>query len=395
MQNTNTLLNRTAIIALMGPTGTGKSTFINLLTNDDKIRIGHDLESQTFDITTSHYVQDGVSVTLVDTPGFDDSREGITDTDILGKIADFLQEGGERKLNGVIYLHRISDPRMGGAAKKNLRVFKEVCGDMNLGHVRIVTTYWNLVDEKQGNSRQIALAQGAFKSLIDGGADLCRHDKGLESARSIISQLIHQEPVTMKIQEELNEGRALGDTSAGAVIIEEMKELKRKHDKEVEGLKRELEEAAMANDEQLRAELAEEHRKLEERMARAEKDGKTLGKTRFKSGAGAPNAREQIANDLYHMRSGKQAEMKANVYAAPISSAPLPPQRNYLPHEQSNDTADYRPSFQEVLHEMMGVIIGYSEAGGEHLGSFGVVAGGVVGVCLSPFIVVKRAIARQ
>ena len=65
---------------------------INLLTNDDNIRIGHDLESQTFDITTSRYEQDGISVTLVDTPGFDDSREGITDTKILGKIADFLQE---------------------------------------------------------------------------------------------------------------------------------------------------------------------------------------------------------------------------------------------------------------------------------------------------------------
>jgi predicted GTPase len=67
--------------------------FINLLTNDDNIRIGHDLESQTFEINTSRYIQDGVSVTLVDTPGFNDSREGFTDTDIIGKIVDFLQEG--------------------------------------------------------------------------------------------------------------------------------------------------------------------------------------------------------------------------------------------------------------------------------------------------------------
>ena len=37
-------------------------------------------------------MQEGVSVTLVDTPGFDDSREGNTDTDILEKIANFLQE---------------------------------------------------------------------------------------------------------------------------------------------------------------------------------------------------------------------------------------------------------------------------------------------------------------
>ena len=65
--------------------------FINLLTKDDNIHIGHDLDSQTVDITTSCYIQDGISVTLVDTPGFDDSREGITNTDILGKIVDFLQ----------------------------------------------------------------------------------------------------------------------------------------------------------------------------------------------------------------------------------------------------------------------------------------------------------------
>ena len=37
-------------------------------------------------------MQDGISVTLVGTPGFDDSREGITDIDILEKMADFLQE---------------------------------------------------------------------------------------------------------------------------------------------------------------------------------------------------------------------------------------------------------------------------------------------------------------
>jgi len=52
------------------------------------------LESQTFDITTSIYIDEEaqLAITLVDTPGFDDSREGVTDTDILGKIAAFLQD---------------------------------------------------------------------------------------------------------------------------------------------------------------------------------------------------------------------------------------------------------------------------------------------------------------
>lgn len=28
---------------------------------------------------------------LIDTPGFDDSREGVTDTDILQKIVEYLE----------------------------------------------------------------------------------------------------------------------------------------------------------------------------------------------------------------------------------------------------------------------------------------------------------------
>ena len=46
-----------------------------------------------------------------------------------------------------------------------------------------------------------------------------RHDEELKSARSIMSELVQQLPVTLKIQEELDAGCALGNTSAGAVIM--------------------------------------------------------------------------------------------------------------------------------------------------------------------------------
>src|SRR5260221_11987375 len=67
--------------------------FIKLLSNDDNIHIGHSIESETIDVSTTSYSEAGRVVTLVDTPGFDDSREGVTDTDILEKIAKALQEG--------------------------------------------------------------------------------------------------------------------------------------------------------------------------------------------------------------------------------------------------------------------------------------------------------------
>lgn len=145
-----------------------------------------------------------------------------------------------------------------------------------LGNVRLVTTDWSSVGEREGNSREAELARRIFKPLVDAGAKMLRHDKGLVSAQSILSTLIHQDPVTLKIQTELNSGRALGDTSAGAVIIEEMKALRKKHEEEMEDLMKEMQEAAMDNDEDLRADLARNRQQLEQLMARAEENQRRL-----------------------------------------------------------------------------------------------------------------------
>jgi hypothetical protein len=67
--------------------------FIQTLTGDQNIRIGHGQESQTDQVETSVYFDSisNCSVVLVDTPGFDDSRHGISGTDILQRIVYFLQ----------------------------------------------------------------------------------------------------------------------------------------------------------------------------------------------------------------------------------------------------------------------------------------------------------------
>jgi len=165
--------------------------------------------------------------------------------------------------------------------KKNLRMFRELCGDDNLKNVRIVTTYWSTVDKQEGTSRQTALADGAFKPLIEGGAKLIAHDRELESARQIVSELVQQTPVKLKIQKELDAGKVLADTSAGGVIMEEMKEVQQKHNKEMEDLKKEMEDAAMENNEDLEAELAEERRKLQKAMAQVEEDRQRMGVVRI------------------------------------------------------------------------------------------------------------------
>jgi regulator of replication initiation timing len=175
-------------------------------------------------------------------------------------------------------MHRISDPRVGGTARKNLRMFKELCGEAALANAHIVTTNWNRVSKEEGDSREKELETNSniFKPLLDAGARLSRHDRGIHSARDIMRELVRKTAITTKIQLELKDGRPLASTSAGAVLTEEMKALADKHQKEMESLKEEIGEALRERNDALKAELEEERRALQLKMAQLEEDRKRM-----------------------------------------------------------------------------------------------------------------------
>jgi hypothetical protein len=163
-------------------------------------------------------------------------------------------------------------------ARKNLRMFRELCGEAALPNAHIVTTNWGRVSKKEGDSREEELATNSsiFKPFLDAGARLSRHDKGIDSARSIIRDLICKDAITTKIQVELKDGRPLASTSAGAVLTEEMKALVDKHQKEMESLKEEIGEALRERNDALKAELEEERRALQLKVAQVEKDQRRM-----------------------------------------------------------------------------------------------------------------------
>ena len=180
-------------------------------------------------------------------------------------------------------------------------MFYSLCGEKNLGNVRIVTTNWSRVSEEEGNHREADLSNVAFKALIDAGAQMRRHANTLESARRIMSELIPLGPVTMKIQEEVRAGKKLADTSAGKVLTAEMQEMQRRHEREMAGLKKELEMAAKLSNQALRAELELERKVLEEKIARVEADREKLEKTLEEQRAEEQKRREEEKAELMRM----------------------------------------------------------------------------------------------
>lgn len=117
------------------------------------------------------------TVYLVDTPGFDDTNR--SDTEVLRELATWLADSYTAKINlsGIIYLHRISDVRMQGSAKKNLYMFKKLCGDNALKNVILGTTMWDKVSETEGTARELELISTPdfWGWMVKQGSRVSRH----------------------------------------------------------------------------------------------------------------------------------------------------------------------------------------------------------------------------
>ncbi|KAH7133896.1 hypothetical protein EDB81DRAFT_695608, partial [Dactylonectria macrodidyma] len=263
------------VIAIMGMTGVGKSTFISHFNNN--ALVGDSLMSCTTAVGIHEArIQAGMGEKrffLIDTPGFDDSTR--SDTDVLRELADWLSRSYQAniKLAGIIYLHRIGDPRMGGAAMKNLRMFRKLCGDQGLSSVVLATTFWSrnpTLDEIR-REKELISRDDFWGAMIRKGSTLFRQDDGTTSATKIIQFIFSQRSrFTLEIQEEMAHGKTLDQTSAGLEVQAEMDMLRAMHEKELKTLRVEMEEARKKNDLETQREIAGVRAEVEKKMKEEE-----------------------------------------------------------------------------------------------------------------------------
>ncbi|CAA7261007.1 unnamed protein product [Cyclocybe aegerita] len=220
------------IIAIMGPTGAGKSNLIDTLANHTVQWAGSQLKSVTQEVRTLRLpnpVDGRNTLVLVDTPGFDDTTR--SDMEILTMIADWLQKTykGGVKLAGIIYVHRITDNRMGGTPHRNLRMFGELCGENAAGRVALVTTMWDKLKEiKVGDSRENELRTNYWKTMIEKNATTHRFRNNRADALNIVMHLLQKQSDTeaVLLQEELVDfKRRLNETQAGRTLYSDLQNL--------------------------------------------------------------------------------------------------------------------------------------------------------------------------
>ncbi|KDR67886.1 hypothetical protein GALMADRAFT_272969 [Galerina marginata CBS 339.88] len=271
----NTTKTQDPLVAVLGVTGAGKSSFLRLLSDDPDCLVGESLDSETSEVRLVTYSgPNGRLVRLADTPGFDDSREDVTDTDLLKQLAEFLKaefKSGTH-LTGMIYMHRITDVRVGGTVKRNFRMFDKFCGAEALKNAVIVTTRWDCIDPVVGEKREKELREkdGFFKQLLDGGATMMRHYNTQDSARAILARLIDNDPIDPDFVKEVNKDVPIGATGAGSVVGEGLEAFVQKHQKEMKELREDIASAMETQNEKLRKDLEKERMELWDKIKRLE-----------------------------------------------------------------------------------------------------------------------------
>ncbi|PPQ81007.1 hypothetical protein CVT25_014515 [Psilocybe cyanescens] len=354
---------------VMGATGTGKTTFINLASGAN-LRVGRGLQSCTSKVQVAQSFElDGRSVTLIDTPGFDDTTK--SDAEILRMIAVFLATAYEKqkRLAGVIYIHRISDFRMTGISSRNFKMFRELCGESTLRNVVIVTNMWGEVSRDVGEAREQELANQDmfFKPVLEKGALFLRHENTRETAHNVLRHIIENHPVSLQIQRELiDEGKDISQTAAGAELNREMMEQIQKHRQELRSLQEEMQEAIRTKDEETRRELEIETKKLQTEMNRVENESKKLAseynaeKSRMEQrmqeiSESSRKENERAAAEYNQQLSGLQAQLSRTSSDAVQQRAELESRIEALQQSHHNNGGGFFAKLGRALDGMFGL----------------------------------------
>ncbi|PPR00310.1 hypothetical protein CVT24_004600 [Panaeolus cyanescens] len=152
---------KSEVILLLGLTGTGKSNFLEALSGSSELKIsGNSLESVTQDLTlyelvNVHYRSTGRKIFFIDCPGFCDDKtsefklikmiqEWLNSTSRT-KSRDIFADSDDRKIDTILYFHRITDKRLPSTHKETLRLISSLVGDpyQNQTSLAVVTTMWD------------------------------------------------------------------------------------------------------------------------------------------------------------------------------------------------------------------------------------------------------------
>ena len=140
--------SKTSII-ILGETGSGKSSFCNLLCENPKCKVGNELNSETDSVNGIFCDGEYNDIFIIDTPGTNDSNGLEQDNRNLNLMHNYIKENP--RIKGIIILLKFTDNRITGSIKHSLYKFCDMFPMNNFwDHVVIILSHYfsNNLEEK-------------------------------------------------------------------------------------------------------------------------------------------------------------------------------------------------------------------------------------------------------
>jgi hypothetical protein len=162
-----------------------------------------------------------------------------------------------KKLSGIIYVHRIIEPRMQGTALSNMNMFRRLCGSDCFPNVVLATSFWSEVDPTEGAQRERELYETDkfWGQLVKKGSPVVRIGLDDRADERLLLRIAQNNKVFLRAQKEMQDGRRNCETSAAREANESLSDWRQYFNSQLE-----------AEKESVRRELAEQHRRAEEQL---------------------------------------------------------------------------------------------------------------------------------
>lgn len=220
-------------------------------------------------VSSYRFTHQNTDFVLVDTPGFDDTN--CSDERIMTHVLEWLESSfrSGTRLNGLIYLHRIIDPKMQGSALNNMRMFRKLCGPECFGNIVLATTFWDDLSDDLGAQREEELKSNDefWGKMLKKGSEVVRLGKDRESGLKLLMGIAKKSKITLHSQREMvDENKSAQETAAAQSIHEEIL-------KQREEFERKIEQQRVEHERELERRRIERQQELEiERIVAAEQE---------------------------------------------------------------------------------------------------------------------------
>jgi hypothetical protein len=180
---------------------------------------------ETTDVASYTFHHGGTKYILVDTPGFDDSRLRNNE-DVTKVILQWLESSfrAGTKLNGIVYIHDITKPRMQGSAFKNIRMFQSLCGGAVLKNVILATSFWDQVDPNYGEQREQELitSKEFWADMVAKGSKVMRLKRNRATSLAVLKEIAKNQKIELQAQKEMVEqNKSISETKAGKAAMQD------------------------------------------------------------------------------------------------------------------------------------------------------------------------------